>query len=113
MSKKVMLFGILLIHVLLVFLTASCFGDVIPMSIKDMTREADVILVGRVESVTHHPATFEDIPKMHRKVKVTVERYLKNPQGSSEVVIIVLGATMGSTTLWWKTSPVSKTPRGS
>lgn len=116
MLKRV-LFGILLIPVLLLSSTASCFGEVIEMSIKDMTHKADVILIGRVESVTHHLSTFEDIPKpfgalnvtvipqMHRKVKVTVERYLKNPQDSSEVVIIVLGATIGKTTMWVEDQP--------
>lgn len=100
-----MLFGILLIHFILVSLTVICSGDLVPMKIKDMTLKADVILIGKVESVTHHPATYEDIPKMHRKVKVTVERYLKNPQDSSEVVIIVLGATLGSTSMWVEDQP--------
>jgi len=100
-----MLSGILLIHFTLVSLTVGCSGDLVPMKIRDMTLKADVILIGRVESVTHHPATFEDIPKMHRKVKVAVERYLKNPQDSSEVVILVLGATLGSTSMWVEDQP--------
>ena len=105
LSKKRVLFGILLIPVLLLSSTVGCFGDVIRMSIKDMTLKADLILIGKVESVTHHPATFEDVGKMHRKVLITVERYLKNPQDSSEVVIIVLGATIGKTTMWVEDQP--------
>jgi len=100
-----MLSGILLIHFILVSLTVCCSGDLVLLKIKDMTLKADVILIGRVESVTHHTATYEDVPKMHRKVKVTVERYLKNPQDSSEVVILVLGATIGSTSMWVEDQP--------
>ena len=48
-------------------LTVSCSADLVPMTINEMAEKADTILIGKVESVLHCPATFEDIPHMHRK----------------------------------------------
>ena len=70
------------------------------MSIEEMTEKADVILVGNVESITHCPADPNDVPEMHRKVQVSVEYYLKNPLNFSEVTVLLLGATIGNTTMW-------------
>ena len=69
------------------------------MSVEEMTEAADVVLVGYVESITHHPADPDDVPRMHRKVQVSVESYLKNPLNSSGVTLLLLGATVGNTTM--------------
>lgn len=69
------------------------------MSIEEMTQRADVILVGNVESIIHYPADPNDVPKMHRKVQISVEYYLKNPLNSSEVTVLLLGATIGNTSM--------------
>lgn len=69
------------------------------MSIEEMTEKADVILVGNVESIIHCPADPNDVPEMHRKVQISVEYYLKNPLNSSEVTVLLLGATIGNTSM--------------
>ena len=69
------------------------------MSIEEMKEKADVILVGGVESIIHCPADPDDVPSMHRKVQISVERYLKNPLNSSGVTLLLLGSTVGNTTL--------------
>ena len=74
-------------------------------SLEEMTERADVILVGNVESITHHPADPNDVPKMHRKVQISVEYYLKNPLNSSEVIVLLLGGTVGNTTMYVTSQP--------
>jgi len=69
------------------------------MSIEEMKEKADVILVGGVESIIHCPTDPDDVPSMHRKVQISVERYLKNPLNSSGVTLLLLGATVGNTTM--------------
>jgi len=82
-----------------------CSADLAPMNVAEITDAADVILIGRVESTLHCPASSEDIPHMHRKVSISVEKYLKNPRNSEEITVIALGATLGNTTLWVEDSP--------
>lgn len=69
------------------------------MSIEEMKEKADVILVGSVESIVHFPAHPDDVPKMHRKVTINVEYFLKNPLNCSEVTVLLLGATIGNTSM--------------
>jgi hypothetical protein len=75
------------------------------MNVAEITDAADVILIGRVESTLHCPASPEDVPHMHRKVSISVEKYLKNHRNSEEITVIALGATLGNTTLWVEDSP--------
>jgi len=60
-----------------------------------MTQMADVILVGRVESILHSP-TLQDVPYMHRQIQVSVDVYLKHFMNSTNVTVIVEGATFGN-----------------
>ncbi len=77
-----------------------CSADfLVPLSIEEMTEEADVILIGTVEEVLHFAASPYTIPKMHRQVTVSVERYLKNPRETETVTVVALGATLGNLTL--------------
>lgn len=87
------------------YLNVGCSGDVIFKSIDEMTEEADAILVGTVESISHHPADPYDIPKIHRRVLVSVEQDLKNSVNSSKVTIFLLGATFGNATVWVEDQP--------
>jgi hypothetical protein len=74
------------------------------MSVEEMTEKADVILMGTVESTFHCPADLV-VPRMHRQVWVSVERYLKNPLNSTHVTVVLLGATIGNTTMWVEDQP--------
>jgi len=104
-SKRTLILFLLTIY-LVGYLNVGCSADLAYlMSVDEMTEKADVILVGTVESVSHHPADPNDVPKMHRRVLVSVERDLKNPEYSSKVTILVLGATIGNTTLWVEDQP--------
>ncbi len=85
--------------------TASSTSTAHIWSLEEMTEKADVILVGNVESITHHPADPNDVPKMHRKVQISVEYYLKNPLNSSEVIVLLLGGTVGNTTMYVTSQP--------
>ena len=77
-------------------LTVGCSADWLYLfSVEEMTQRADVILVGRVESILHSPF-LKDVPYMHRQVLVSVERYLKHFMESSNVTVIVEGATFGN-----------------
>ncbi len=79
---------------------APCSADIARiLSIEEMTEEADVILVGTVEEVLHSAASPYTVPKMHRQVTVSVERYLKNPQKAKTVTVIILGATIGNVSI--------------
>lgn len=104
-SKRTLILFLLTIC-LIGYLNVGCSADLAYyMSIDEMTEKADVILVGKVESVSHYPADPNDVPRMHRRVLVSVERDLKNPVYSSNVTILVLGATIGNTTLWVEDQP--------
>jgi len=74
------------------------------MSVEEMTEKADVILVGTVESIFHCPAD-PAVPRMHRQVYVSVERYLKNPLNQTSVTVVALGATIGNTGMWVEDQP--------
>ena len=81
-------------------LTPCCWASTAQvMSVEEMIEEADVVLVGNVESITHHPADPGEILRMHRRVRVSVESYLKNPLNASEVTLLLLGATVGNTSM--------------
>jgi hypothetical protein len=76
-------------------LTVGCAADWTYLySVEEMTQRADVILIGRVESILHS-RFLKDVPYMHRRVLVSVERYLKHFMESSNVTVIVEGATFG------------------
>ncbi len=75
------------------------------MSIDEMAERADVIIIGRVESIIHSPEDPENIPMTNRKVVVSVERFLKNPLNSTEVSVLVRGANMGNYTVWVEDQP--------
>ena len=76
-------------------LTVGCSADWTYLySVEEMTQRADVILVGRVESIIHSPF-LKDVPFMHRRVLVSVERYLKHFMKSRNVTVIVEGAVFG------------------
>lgn len=101
--------SIILMSLLTVFLAtqvmATCSAWPVIMSIDEMAERADVILIGRVESITHSPEDPENIPMTNRKVVVSVERYLKNPLNSTEVSVLVRGANMGNYTVWVEDQP--------
>ncbi|MBA7605864.1 hypothetical protein ES703_12999 [subsurface metagenome] len=88
-------------------LTVGCSAHFMYMySIEELTHRADVILVGKVESITHCWADFEsNISFAHRKVQVSVEHYLKNTLNLTEVTIVVLGASLGNSSVYIYTSP--------
>ncbi len=90
---------------LLSFQIIPCSADYITLSIEEMTEAADVILIGTVEEVLHYAASPYTIPKMHRQVTVSVERYLKNKQETKTVTVVTLGATLGNLTLWVEDQP--------
>ena len=104
-----MRFGIVSVALAVIFLLSCqmvpCSADIIPLSIEEMTEAADVILMGTVEGLLHGAASPFTVPKMHRQVTVSVERYLKNPLEAETVTVITLGATVGSTTLWVEDQP--------
>jgi len=107
MMKKIEAFASVFFFLFLVGCLAVCCSADLPyiMSVREMTEKADVILVGEVESVLHCPASFEDIPHMHRQVIISVEKYLKNSQESAKVTVIARGATVGNTTMWVEDQP--------
>ena len=74
-----------------------CSAFYVPLSIEEMTEKADVILIGTVEEVLH--------VRWHREVTVSVERYLKNPLKTETVFVVVRGATVGNTTMWYEEQP--------
>ncbi len=77
-----------------------CSADfLVPLSIEEITEKADVIRIGTVEEVLHFAASPYTIPKMHRQVTVSVERYLKNKLETDTVTVVALGATLGILTL--------------
>ena len=87
------------------YTTVFCYASLAYlMSVEEMTEKADVILVGTVESIFHCPADLV-VPKMHRQVWVSVERYLKNPLNSTHVTVVMWGATIGKTTMWVEDQP--------
>jgi hypothetical protein len=90
---------------LLSYQMAPCSADYVPLSLVEMMEEADVILIGSVDEVLHCEASFDDVPHMHRKVKVSVERYLTNPLEDETVTVVALGATVGNTTMWVEDEP--------
>lgn len=104
-----MRFGIVSAALAVIFLLSCqmvpCSAYIISLSIEEMTEAADVILVGTVEEVLHCAASHYTVPKMHRQVTVSVERYLKNPLEAEVVTVVALGATVGSTTLWVEDQP--------
>ncbi len=75
---------------LLSYQLVPCSADLVPLSIEEMTEEADVILIGTVEEVLHNEASPYTIPKMHRQVTVSVERYLKNKLETKTVTVVDL-----------------------
>jgi hypothetical protein len=75
------------------------------LSIEEMTEAADVILIGTVEEVLHSAASPYTVPKMHRQVTVSVERYLKNKLETKTVTVIILGATVGNSSIWMSDQP--------
>ena len=96
----------LLTTCLAVYLNAGCLADLAYLlSVDEMTAEADAILVGTVESISHHPADPNDVPKIHRRVLISVEHDLKNSLNSSKVTILALGATFGNSTIWVEDQP--------
>lgn len=104
-----MRFGIASAALAVIFLLSyhmvPCSAFYVPLSIEEMTEAADVILIGTVEEVLHGAASPFTVPKMHRQVTVSVERYLKNPLEAETVTVITLGATVGNTTLWVEDQP--------
>ena len=95
----------LLILCLFGYTTVFCYASLAYlMSVEEMTEKADVILVGTVESIFHCPADLV-VPRMHRQVWVSVERYLKNPLNSTHVTVAMWGATIGNTTMWVEDQP--------
>ena len=101
--------SIILMSLLTVFLAtqvmATCSAFPVIMSIDELAERADVILIGRVESIIHSPEDPEIIPMTNRKVVVSVERYLKKPLNSTEVSVLVRGANMGNYTVWVEDQP--------
>ena len=101
--------SIILMSLLTVFLAtqvmATCSAWPVIMSIDEMAERADVIIIGRVESITHSPEDPENIPMTNRKVVVSVERFLKNPLNSTEVSVLVRGVNMGNYTVWVEDQP--------
>ena len=91
--------SLLLMYLCVCIVCGSSASIVGVMSIEEMTEKADVILVGNVESIIHCPADSNDVPEMHRKVQISVEYYLKNPLNSSKVTLLLLGATVGNTSM--------------
>jgi hypothetical protein len=90
--------GMLITLCLVGSLTVVCSADWLyarAYSIEEMTQLADVILVGRVESILHFP-TLKNVPYMHRQVQVSVDVYLKHFMNSTAVTILVEGATFGN-----------------
>ena len=78
-----------------------CLGDAVAvLTVKGMTVEADVILLGTVEEILHYTASPYTVPFTHRLVTVSVERYLKNPIKSKTITVVALGATIGSSDMW-------------
>jgi len=104
-----MRFGIVSAALAVIFLLSCqmvpCSADIIFLSVEEMTEAADVILMGTVEEVLHCAASPYTVPRMHREVTVSVERYLKNPLEAETVTVVALGATVGSTTLWVENQP--------
>jgi hypothetical protein len=87
------------------YTTVFCYASLAYlMSVEEMTEKADVILMGTVEWVFHCPTDLV-VPRMHRQVWVSVERYLKNPLNSTHVTVVLLGATIGNTTMWVEDQP--------
>lgn len=105
MSLKLALKLFLLMTCIIGLQVHLCSADLAPMNVAEITDAADVILIGRVEFALHCPASSEDVPHLHRKVSISVEKYLKNPRNSEEITVIALGATLGNTTLWVEDSP--------
>jgi len=86
-------------------LTVGCSADwTYLFSIEEMTQWADVIIVGKVESILHSP-TLKNVPYMHRQVRVFVERYLKHFINSTHVTVIVKGATFGNSSIIYSDAP--------
>ena len=80
-------------------LTVGCSADWTYLySVEEMTQRADVILVGRVESIIHSPF-LKDVTFMHWEVLVSVERYLKHFMESRNVTVIVEGAIFGASSI--------------
>lgn len=103
-DKMEMRFGIVSAALTVIFLLSyqlvPCSADILSSSsIEEMTEAADIILIGTVEEVLHFAASPYTIPKMHRQVTVSVERYLKNPLETKIVTVVALGATLGNLTL--------------
>jgi len=96
---------VLAVIFLLSFQTITCTADLVPLSIEEMTGMADVILIGTIEEVHHCTASFDAIPIMHRQVKVSVDRYLKNPLEAETVTVVARGATVGNTSMWVEDMP--------
>jgi len=79
-------------------LTVGCSADWVYLySIEELTQRADVILVGRVESIINCP-DLDNVPYWSRQVQVSVELYLKHFMESTNVTIIADGATFRNNT---------------
>jgi len=104
-----MRFGILSTALAVIFLLSyqmvPSSADILPLSIEEITETADVILIGTVEEVLHFAASPYTIPHMHRQVTVSVERYLKNKLETKTVTVIILGATVGNSSIWVSDQP--------
>ncbi|MFQ6052619.1 MAG: hypothetical protein ACE5OO_00095 [Candidatus Bathyarchaeia archaeon] len=83
--------------------TVGCSGSLArSMDLDELTREADVILVGTVEEIT---TNWGGESGVFRIVEVRVDEYLKNNMKSRSVFIRVLGGQMGSTGVWVEDQP--------
>ena len=79
-------------------MTVGCSADWVYLySIEELTQRADVILVGRVESIINCP-DLDNVPYWSRQVQVSVELYLKHFMESTNVTIIADGATFRNNT---------------
>lgn len=73
------------------------------MSLEDLTREADVILIGNIVDVDSKWGLERD--KIYTYSTVSVERYIKGGTGEEELTILSEGGRIGTLFIWVEDTP--------
>ncbi len=73
------------------------------MSLEDLTREADVILIGNIVDVDSKWGLERD--KIYTYSTVSVERYIKGGTGEEKLTIISEGGRIGTLFIWVEDTP--------
>ena len=101
--KQFMHVSFALLLFILLTVTPIVSALILKMSVEDMTKEADVIVIGDIKEVESRSNFWRT--EVHTYSTVSVENYIKGT-GSETLIIITDGGTAGDSGVWMEDTPI-------